>query len=86
MTWYMSCGLKPTEITVKATDDCRAKMSMRKYLDRSSKYYGEILDVEEIYGKPMITEYDKLHKEMRKSKKSTITNHKRKTLIIRGDK
>lgn len=86
MSWYMSCGLNPTEVTVKATDDCRAKMKIRKYLDRSSKYYGEILDVEEICGKQMITEYDKLHKEMRKSKKSTIINHKRKTLVIRGGK
>ena len=85
MTWYMSCGLKPTEVTVKATDDYTAKIRIRRYLDRSSKYYGEMLDVEEIYGKPMITEYDKLHKEMRKSKKSRIMNYKRNTLIIRGE-
>lgn len=82
MAWWNSIGLKPNEIAIKSTSSIMANHKMNKFLASSSKYYGNLLDVEEVTGKKNIAEYDVFSSKMRKLNKSNMMNYRKKILII----
>lgn len=76
MPYFESVGLKPVEIVVKASCSGMAKYYICNYVSDSYKFYmrrqNDLLDVDEIYSKQKIAEYDRIAAQMRKAGKNRL--------------
>ena len=68
MRMWISVGLHPTECVVRANDQSEAMAKLIAFVNSRGKFYGNVMDAEEIADKAVLRVYDAIFKKLNKNK------------------